>query len=56
MLVRCIDNEVAARSLTVGKVYEVIEVTNNGKNYKIIDDRGMFWYPLYDRFVVVEKE
>lgn len=46
MKIKCIDNYGLEKSLTIGKIYEVIK--EDGVCYKIIDDSGYkCWYVTF---------
>ena len=56
--VKCIDNSTWERSLTIGRVYDVIGeevIGEDERYYRIIDDEGDNWSYLKDRFEDVKK-
>ena len=53
MKVKCINNGIMEESLTIGKIYNVIDTSRN--SYRLIDDFGDTHYFLKSRFEVVEK-
>jgi hypothetical protein len=50
MKVKCINDGGWEHHLTIGKIYEVIEIVNNGYYYVIIDDEGYKWRYLKEHF------
>ena len=54
MKVKCIDNFLSSKYLTIGKVYNVELAEKRG--YTIVDDTGeLFVYPLYRFDVVIDS-
>lgn len=56
MKVECLDNTNMERVLTVGEIYQVLEVGKFGDEYKLVADDGEVWRMSVKRFRVVEEE
>ena len=55
MKIKCINNDLVRRWLTIGKTYDVLEIDKDGF-YKILNDDGNEWWYIETHFKQVVAE
>ena len=55
MKVRCI-NSVCYKSITIGKIYDVISINEDLSRYRILNDNNQFSSYLMYNFIEIKKE
>lgn len=55
MKVRCIKN-VCYKSITIGKIYDVIPINEDLSRYRILNDNNVFSSYLMYNFIEIKKE
>lgn len=54
--IKCINNTNQERFLTIGKIYDTIEIPDNSSLYDIVDDSGDDSSYYKDRFINIQEE